>query len=394
MRLRPLRAAALLAALAGCATGAANRAAPAPAIAAAPGAAGAGPERDYFAFVLSESADLVSLVRFGPDGLTVERQTKVGLLPTEINGPHGVGVAPDGRHYYVSIAHGMPYGSLWKLTTVGDTVVGRVTLGLFPASLQVSPDGAYVYVANFNLHGDMVPSSVSVVAADEMVEVARVPTCTMPHGSRLDARGAKHYSTCMMDDVLVEIDTRTFAVSRHFMVAAGREHGMDGPPRAAAHAGGHGAAAMPAPSCSPTWAAPTPDGARIFVACNKSNDIVEVDAATWTLRRRIPAGDGVYNLAVSPDGRLLVATNKRGNSVSVIDVTSGRELGRIPTRRKVVHGVAITHDGRYAFVTVEGVGSEPGTVEVVDLRSLRSVASADVGQQAAGVDVWRGAERD
>jgi YVTN family beta-propeller protein len=397
---RPSFAVALVAAMSSASAGCAARSSdPAPAAAPVTSAAAgtpAPPSRDYRAFVLSESADLVSLVRFGPGGVTVERQTKVGLLPTEINGPHGVAVAPDGRHYYVSIAHGMPYGSLWKLTTAGDTVVARVTLGLFPASVQVSPDGAYAYVVNFNLHGDMVPSSVSVVSTAEMVEVARVPTCTMPHGSRLNAQGTKHYSTCMMDDVLVEIDTRTFAVSRHFMLAQGREHGMDGAPRAGgtAHGDAHPAGHAGAVSCSPTWAQPSPDGARVYVACNKSNDVVEVDAATWTLRRRIPAGDGVYNLAVTPDGRLLVATNKRGNSVSVIDLPTGRELGRIPTRRRVVHGIAITADGRYAFVTVEGVGSEPGTVEVVDLRALRSVGSADVGQQAAGVDVWPAAERD
>ena len=32
-------------------------------------------------------------------------------------------------------------------------------------------------------------------------------------------------------------------------------------------------------SCSPTWAQPSADGARIFVACNKSSDIVEIDVA-------------------------------------------------------------------------------------------------------------------
>jgi hypothetical protein len=46
---------------------------------------------------------------------------------------------------------------------------------MFPATLQVSPDG--LYVVNFNLHGDMVPSSVSVVDADAMFEMARITTC-------------------------------------------------------------------------------------------------------------------------------------------------------------------------------------------------------------------------
>jgi hypothetical protein len=56
----------------------------------------------------------------------------------------------------------------------------------------------------------------------------------------------------------------------------------------------------------------------------------------------------------------------------------------------VVHGVAISGDDRYAFISVEGVGSEPGTVEMIDLRSLTRVASADVGQQAGGIDVVGG----
>ena len=109
----------------------------------------------------------------------------------------------------MSTAHGFPNGALWKFTTVGDSLKGNVTLGMFPATLQVSPDGLYVYVVNFNLYGDMMPSSVSVVYGDEMVEIARITTCTMPHGSRLNPQGTKHYSACMMDDALVEIDTRT-----------------------------------------------------------------------------------------------------------------------------------------------------------------------------------------
>jgi DNA-binding beta-propeller fold protein YncE len=155
--------------------------------------------------------------------------------------------------------------------------------------------------------------------------------------------------------------------------------------------GGHGMA-PPKPgdvTCSPTWAQPSAGGASVFVACNKSNEIVEIDATTWTLRRRIPTGDGVYNLAVTRDGKLLVGTNKRGQSVSIIDVASGKELARVPTTRKVASGVAVSSDDRYAFVSIEGVGSQPGTVDVIDLTSLQKVASVDVGQQAGGIDFWK-----
>jgi DNA-binding beta-propeller fold protein YncE len=97
----------------------------------------------------------------------------------------------------------------------------------------------------------------------------------------------------------------------------------------------------------------------------------------------------VYNLAVTHDGKLLIATNKRGKSASVFDVATGKELARIPTTRRVVHGAAVSSDDRYAFVSQEGVGSEPGTVDVIDLRALQKVASIDVGQQAGGIDFWK-----
>ena len=361
-----------------------------------PSTADSRPSKTYYAFVGSEGNDELSLITFSPSGAKVDHKFRMGTNPTELVGPHGVGVSPDGKYYYVSTAHGMPNGALWKYSTVNDTLLGRVTLGSFPATLQVSPNGAYVFVVNFNLHGDMVTSSVSVVYTDGMVEIARVPTCVMPHGSRLNPQGTKHYSACMMNDALVEIDAMNFKVARHFMLAKGTEHGMNGPvgtmAAGASHdMSGHGMT-PPKPgdvSCSPTWAQPSANGKSIFVACNKSSEIVEIDADSWTMKRRLPAGDGVYNLAVTHDGKLLVGTNKRGASASVIDIATGKELARIPTSRKVASGVAISPDDKYAFVTVEGIGSEPGTVDIIDLTSLTKVASVNVGQQAGGIDVWK-----
>jgi WD40 repeat protein len=235
----------------------------------------------------------------------------------------------------------------------------------------------------------MVPSSISVVATDQMVEVKRIPTCTMPHGSRLNHAGTKHYSVCMMDDMLVEIDTSKFAVSRYFMLAPGKEMGMKGEPYPAfvASMGDH-AEMNHKPVCTPTWAQPSNDGSVVYVACNQTNDIVAVDTNSWTMLRRFPAGNGVYNLAMTKDGRL-IATNKRGQSVSVFDPVAGKELARIPTQRKVVHGAVVTPDDRYVFISVEGVGSEPGTVEIIDLATYKTVAAIDVGSQAAGIDFWK-----
>ena len=356
------------------------------------------PDREYFVYVLSEAADKISLVRFGPEGIRVDHEIDTGDMPVDIDGPHGIVVSPDRQFYFVSIAHGRPFGTVWKYSTKNDAVLGKSTLGYFPATMDVTPDGSFLFVVNFNLHGDMVPSSVSVVSTQTMTEIARIPTCTMPHGSRLNAQGTKQYSACMMDDMLVEIDTQRLKASRHFIVTRGKEKGLDGPPKkevtsTSMHSmhGGHGSEA-PKPgdvSCSPTWAEPSIDGASIFVACNASSEIVEVNANTWQLVRRIPARAGVYNLDITHDGQRLLATNKRDQSVSIYDLKSGRELARVPTKRRVLHGVVVTPDDRYAFVTVEGIGSEPGTVEVIDLAALKTVATLDVPAGAAGIDFYK-----
>jgi DNA-binding beta-propeller fold protein YncE len=350
------------------------------------------PTKNYWVKLVCESSDRIVTVRFGPDGAKVMKTTETRILQADISGPHGIAFSPDRKNFYVSIGHGRPYGTAVKYVADTDEVVKQVGLGLFPATEDVSPDGNFLYVVNFNLHGDMVPSSVSVVDANEMLEVARIPTCVMPHGSRVSRDGKHQYSACMMDDLLVDIDAENMKVARTFRVSAGKEAGAVGAPAKSPSSGdAHEGMKMnmAAVTCSPTWAQPSVAGTRVFVACNKSNEIVEVETKNWSLVRRIPAGNGVYNLGVTPDGRLLVATNKRDASASIFEIATGKELARIPTKRKVLHGVAISPDSRYAFVTVEGVGEEPVTLEIIDLQAMKTVATVDTPPQAAGIDFWK-----
>jgi DNA-binding beta-propeller fold protein YncE len=349
------------------------------------------PAKQYWVKLVCESADRIVTLKFGPQGAAVEKTTETRILQSDISGPHGITFSPDKKNFFVTIGHGRPFGTALKYETSNDQVVKQVTLGFFPATADVTPDGNFLFAVNFNLHGDPVPSSVSVVDTNEMVEVARIPTCVMPHGSRISRDGRHQYSACMMNDLLVEIDTENMKVSHTFRVSAGKEQGYAGiPEEKMEHREG-----MPMPmnmaaiTCSPTWAQPSSDGSRVYVACNKSNEIVEVDAKEWKLVRRIPAGNGVYNLGVTSDGKLLLATNKRDASVSIFDASSGKELARLPTKRKVVHGVVVSPDNLYAFFTVEGIGEQPGTVEVADLVAKKIVAEVDTPPQAAGIDFWK-----
>ena len=80
---------------------------------------------NYRILVASESGDIVTQLVWDGTTLTVAKVVPVGIMPADIDGPHNVTVAPDGSAWYVTIAHGTPYGSLWKLGAGTDSLLGR-----------------------------------------------------------------------------------------------------------------------------------------------------------------------------------------------------------------------------------------------------------------------------
>ena len=56
---------------------------------------------------------------------------------------------------------------------------------------------------------------------------------------------SSRHSACMMNDMLVEIDTRTFKATRHFVVTKGQEKGLSGPPNVSATPSTHSMCGMP-----------------------------------------------------------------------------------------------------------------------------------------------------
>lgn len=58
----------------------------------------------------------MNVVRFDAEQhhAEVTQRIPVGVWPTETEGPHGIAVAPDGEHWFLSMAHGISYGTLYK----------------------------------------------------------------------------------------------------------------------------------------------------------------------------------------------------------------------------------------------------------------------------------------
>jgi DNA-binding beta-propeller fold protein YncE len=328
--------------------------------------AGSALGQTYYTYVASESADEVALVRFDAEAetATVEGTVTVGYQPPETEGAHGMTVAPDGEHWFVSIAHGKPYGRVAKYETGTNAKVDTAHVGMFPATMEIAPSTGLLHVVNFNLHGEMEPSTVSVVDPAAMAEVDKIETGIMPHGSRFAPDGRTHYSVGMMDGTLYEIDAVTRTVTRTLETGTGTP--------------------------KPTWVDPHPSEPVVYVAHNGADEVVEVHRGDWKIARRFETGDGTkpYNLEVSPDGETLVVSYKGTGETGIWTLETGERAARLPNSRPVTHGVVVSPDSRYAFVSAEGVGGEPGAVDVFDLQSNERVASVEVGQQAGGIAFW------
>jgi DNA-binding beta-propeller fold protein YncE len=321
----------------------------------------------YWVYVADESSDAVSRVRFDKDSISVDTTIAVGIMPADLDGPHGLAVSPDGRFWYLTTAHGTPWGRLWKYRTGTDALVGSVQLGLFPATIGLTPDGSLAFVANFDLHGEPVPSTVSVVETGPVLtETARIKTCVKPHGVRVGPKGEHVYSVCAGSDELVAMTVSEPRVTRTLHLSA---------------TGGT--------TCKPTWAQPSVDGRHVFVACNGASEVLDVDVDSWAVSRALPVGKAPYNLAVTRNGRYLLATDKGEQALSVIDLENGTEAARIATTRPLPHGVVASPDSRYAFVTNEAVGATRSTVDVFDLDGKKRVASVEVEHQAGGIAFWK-----
>ena len=97
------------------------------------------PAKEYWVKLVCESADRIATVRFGPGGAAVEKTTETRILQSDISGPHGIAFSPDKKNFYVTIGHGRPFGTALKYETATDRVLKQVTLGLFPATADVTP---------------------------------------------------------------------------------------------------------------------------------------------------------------------------------------------------------------------------------------------------------------
>ncbi|MFJ4535631.1 YncE family protein [Streptomyces tibetensis] len=93
----------------------------------------------------------------------------------------------------------------------------------------------------------------------------------------------------------------------------------------------------------------TPDGTSVVVSRPSFADVVSIDLSSGKLNWRFPvSGYRSDHMAVSSDGKRVAVSASTSNTVHVLDIVSGRELGKFGTGDKP-HENIFTQDGKYIY---------------------------------------------
>ncbi|MDN3262648.1 YncE family protein [Streptomyces sp. CSDS2] len=93
----------------------------------------------------------------------------------------------------------------------------------------------------------------------------------------------------------------------------------------------------------------TPDGRSVVVSRPSFADVVSIDLADGTVNWRFPvAGYRADHMAVSPDGTRVAVSASTADTVHVLDISTGRQLGSFKTGDKP-HENVFSKDGKYLW---------------------------------------------
>lgn len=336
-------------------------------------------------YVCNQDDATVSLIDSGTNEVieTVDLK-QLGFGPNAK--PHHVVVEPDGSYWYVSL---IGENRVVKLDR-SNRVVGVAEFDV-PGMLALHPTDDVLLVGR-SMTAVNPPERIGVIARSTM-QVEELPVLfPRPHAIALNTTADVGY-------------TASLAVNQLAAVNYGDEHVNLVP--------------VPGQPAALMQFALSPDQRTLVITGEVSGELFVFDVSDPMrpqLVDRIDAGVQPFDPIFTKDGRWVYFGNKLADRVSVVDMNR-RSVAKTIEHEGIrqPHGVAISPDGRYVYVSNNNLGAEAhrmmsadhaahagaqaqgepglGTVVVIDTATQQVVDVITVGRNASGIAIAQGQSR-
>jgi YVTN family beta-propeller protein len=275
-------------------------------------------------------------------------------------------------------------------------IVGRLAAGPDPHEVIASPDGKLAYITNYG--GGRSPFhtiSVVDVAAQKVLPPIDLGVLQGPHG--IDFAAGKIYFTAEVNKAVGRLDLKEARVdwvlgtgqNATHMVVVNKDAsriftsniGSDTITVIESGAsGGWNETQIPVGK-GPEGFDVSPDGKEIWAANSQDGSVSVIEVASKKVVQTIDAGTKHSNrLKFTPDGKLALVSDAGASDLIVLDVAA-RSVKKRVTVGRGPEGVLVAPDGSRAFVAT----AEDNSVAVVDLKSLEVTGHIATGKGPDGL---------
>ncbi len=287
--------------------------------------------------------------------------------------PHDTAVDPDGRHWYVSLIGG---GDVLKFNAAHE-LVARTPFET-PGLLSVHSESGMLFVGR-SMMAPTPPQRIGAIDRGDMSVLELDVFFPRPHALAVDARTDLVYAASLVENRIAVLDPASDDL---------RLVDVAGPPHTIVQF------------------ALSPDGSRLAATTQLTGKLMVFDTRSpdFALVAEIDVGAQPWHPVYSPDGDRVYFGAKDDDEVVVVDARSWSVEKRISAPGIVEpHGSAVSLDGRYLFVSnrnqkgtytprraVENP-ADVGTVVKIDTETWEVVQTIEVGAYPAGISLGRAA---
>jgi YVTN family beta-propeller protein len=242
--------------------------------------------------------------------------------------------------------------------------MAKITTGLGPHEVAVSPDGRTAYVTNYGMFAvfkegqrqDHPGNTITVIDLERRAvrDTFDLGAYTKPHGLWVSRDGGLLWVACEGAQTVLEMDAASGTIQRTWKTGQEISHML----------------------------VPTPDETKLYVANIRSGSVTVIERATDRVTS-LPTGEGAEGIDVTPDGREVWVTNRGAHTVAVIPTARDAVAERFTSGGQMPIRVKFTPDGREAWIS----NARSNTVTLFDVKTRRLLATIEVGAVPVGIQM-------